>query len=139
MNTRSVLWESAAKQRLEFIGNHLDCGSGFLYNRGYDPAGPVRPHEGGMHHAQTGESQGGAGGSREKDPRQGEARAGGGRLRTVRRRRVEHGGDPEKVIAAYVAEGHRESSVKRLRLYIKPEDRKAYYVVNEKVSGSVDL
>ena len=28
---------------------------------------------------------------------------------------------------------------KRLRLYIKPEDRKAYYVVNEKVSGSVDL
>ena len=45
----------------------------------------------------------------------------------------------EKVIAAYVAEGHRESSVKRLRLYIKPEDRKAYYVVNEKVSGSVDL
>ena len=45
----------------------------------------------------------------------------------------------EKVIAAYVAEGHRESSVKRLRLYNKPEDRKAYYVVNEKVSGSVDL
>ena len=45
----------------------------------------------------------------------------------------------EMVIAAYVAEGHREYSVKRLRLYIKPEDRKAYYVVNDKTTGDIDL
>lgn len=40
---------------------------------------------------------------------------------------------------AYSADGHKESDVKSLRLYIKPEENKAYYVINEKAAGSVDL
>ncbi len=45
----------------------------------------------------------------------------------------------DKARAAYVAEGHRASSIKSLRLYIKPEERKAYYVINEKSAGSIAL
>lgn len=45
----------------------------------------------------------------------------------------------EKAKAAYVAEGHRAAGIKTLRLYIKPEERKAYYVVNDKAAGSIDL
>ena len=49
----------------------------------------------------------------------------------------------EKVIAAWEAEGKKASAIKRAKLYIKPEDGKAYYVVNEKLkngsTGSVDL
>lgn len=45
----------------------------------------------------------------------------------------------EKARMAYVAEGHRASSIKSLRLYIKPEERKAYYVINEKAAGSIGL
>lgn len=41
--------------------------------------------------------------------------------------------------AAYEAEGHRASSIKSLRLYIKPEEMKAYYVINDKAAGSIDL
>ena len=37
---------------------------------------------------------------------------------------------------AYVAEGHRASTIKKLTIYVKPEERMAYYVVNEKVTGS---
>lgn len=44
-----------------------------------------------------------------------------------------------KVKAIYVAEGHRESSIKSLQIYMKPEEYKAYYVINGKVTGSVDL
>ena len=45
----------------------------------------------------------------------------------------------EQAKAAYVAEGHRASGIKRLELYVKPEDGKAYFVINEKFEGSVDL
>lgn len=45
----------------------------------------------------------------------------------------------EKVTGAYVAEGHRASSIKDLRVYLKPEEGLAYYVINEKVAGKVDL
>lgn len=44
-----------------------------------------------------------------------------------------------RAIAAYVAEGHRESSVKKLVIYLKPEEGKAYYVINDRLNGSVDL
>ncbi len=44
-----------------------------------------------------------------------------------------------KIKASYVAEGHRESSIKALRIYIKPQDRKAYYVINNKLEGQIDL
>lgn len=40
---------------------------------------------------------------------------------------------------AYVAEGHRESSIKSIRLYIKPEEHMAYYVINEKIAGGVPV
>ena len=39
--------------------------------------------------------------------------------------------------AAYVAEGHRASTIKKLTVYVKPEERMAYYVVNDKITGSV--
>lgn len=45
----------------------------------------------------------------------------------------------EKAKAAYVAEGHRVSAIKSVRLYIKPEERKAYYVINDKAAGSINL
>lgn len=45
----------------------------------------------------------------------------------------------EQVIADYVAAGHTRSSISSLTVYIKPEERKAYYVVNEKAGGSVDI
>lgn len=44
-----------------------------------------------------------------------------------------------KIKAAYVAEGHRESSIKALRVYLKPQDWKAYYVINNKIEGQIDL
>lgn len=45
----------------------------------------------------------------------------------------------EKVRSAYIAEGHYAASIHDLRLYIKPEDGKAYFTINQKISGSVDL
>ena len=43
------------------------------------------------------------------------------------------------VRAAWVAEGHRESSIKSLNIYINMDERKAYYVINDKNTGSVGL
>ncbi len=45
----------------------------------------------------------------------------------------------EKVKAAYVAEGHRESSIKSLKVYLKPQEWKAYYVINNKIEGQISL
>ncbi len=49
----------------------------------------------------------------------------------------------EKVVAAWEAEGKKASAIKRAKLYIKPEDGKAYYVINEGLkngtSGAVNL
>lgn len=44
----------------------------------------------------------------------------------------------EQAIAGYVAEGHQRSGITSLTVYIKPEERKAYYVINDK-TGSVDI
>lgn len=44
-----------------------------------------------------------------------------------------------RAAAAYVAEGHRESGIKKLVIYVKPEERKAYYVVNDDVNGCIEL
>ena len=44
-----------------------------------------------------------------------------------------------KVTEEWVALGHRASSIKSLDLYVKPEDMAAYYVINEEVSGKIDL
>ena len=45
----------------------------------------------------------------------------------------------EMIKAQYVEQGHRASSIKSLKVYLKPEDNAAYYVINEKVAGKVDL
>ena len=45
----------------------------------------------------------------------------------------------ERAKAAYLAEGHRASGIKKMAVYVKPEEGKAYYVINDKESGSVDL
>lgn len=44
-----------------------------------------------------------------------------------------------KVKALYVADGHRESSIKSLQIYLKPQDWKAYYVINGKIQGEIAL
>lgn len=45
----------------------------------------------------------------------------------------------DKAKQAYVAEGHRESSIKSIRLYLKPEESMAYYVINDKFAGGISL
>ena len=45
----------------------------------------------------------------------------------------------EKAKAAYIAEGHRACAIKSVRLYIKPEEKKAYYVINDKAAGCIEL
>ena len=45
----------------------------------------------------------------------------------------------EKIKAEYVEQGHRASSIKSLKVYLKPEERSAYYVLNDKIQGRVDL
>lgn len=54
----------------------------------------------------------------------------------------EYGGDQiltedivERIKNTYKEEGHRISSIKSLRVYINPEERKAYYVINDKAEG----
>ena len=58
---------------------------------------------------------------------------------------VQYQGEEEKVEdlvaaakAAFAAE-HARTKVSDLKLYIKPEERAAYYVVNEKFAGRVDF
>ncbi len=45
----------------------------------------------------------------------------------------------ERVKAAFVAEGNKASSIKTINIYVKPEEYSAYYVINGKFSGRVDL
>ena len=45
----------------------------------------------------------------------------------------------DKVEAAYKAEGHRVGAIKSMVLYVKPEEGAAYYVINDKNTGRVDL
>ena len=45
----------------------------------------------------------------------------------------------EQVKAQWTAEGHRVSSITSLEVYVKPEDNAAYYVINGKENGKVDL
>ena len=40
-----------------------------------------------------------------------------------------------KVKEAYKAEGHRISSIKSLRTYVNPYERRAYYVINDKAEN----
>ena len=45
----------------------------------------------------------------------------------------------EKVKAQIVAEGVKASAIKSLNIYLKPFENKAYYVVNDDVTGSVEM
>ena len=49
----------------------------------------------------------------------------------------------EKVVAAWEAEGKKATAIKKVKLYVKPEDSKAYYVINEGLkngsTGAVEL
>ncbi len=44
----------------------------------------------------------------------------------------------EKAIEAYIASGHRRGNIKKLSLYVKPEERKTYYVING-ITGQIDF
>ena len=45
-----------------------------------------------------------------------------------------------RIKETYKGEGHRISSIKSLKVYVDPVQRKAYYVINEKAEGkSIDL
>ncbi len=45
----------------------------------------------------------------------------------------------ENIKSQFVAEGHRAGAIKKMSVYIKPEDGYAYYVINDKFEGSVYL
>ena len=45
----------------------------------------------------------------------------------------------ERVKNTYVADGHDIETFKEIKLYIKPQDFTAYYVVNDDYSGKVGL
>lgn len=40
-----------------------------------------------------------------------------------------------RIKETYKSEGHRVGAIKSLRVYINPEERKAYYVINDKAEG----
>ena len=45
----------------------------------------------------------------------------------------------ERVKAQFAAEGHRVGTIKKLNIYVKPEEYAAYSVINDKFTGRVDL
>ena len=45
----------------------------------------------------------------------------------------------EQVKGLWTAQGHRVSSIKSLEVYVKPEDAAAYYVINGKENGKIEL
>ncbi len=45
----------------------------------------------------------------------------------------------ENVKKAFEAEGHKASTIKELQVYVKPEEYAAYYVINQKYTGKVNL
>ncbi len=45
----------------------------------------------------------------------------------------------EKSIEDYVANGGKREQIKQVQLYIKPDERACYYVINNKTTGRVDL
>lgn len=45
----------------------------------------------------------------------------------------------EAVKADYIAAGNKATGFKNVKIYVKPEDNAAYYVVNDQFSGRVDL
>ena len=44
-----------------------------------------------------------------------------------------------RVKEAWVAEGNKETALKEIALYVKPEENAIYYVVNGDVTGKVEF
>ena len=44
-----------------------------------------------------------------------------------------------KVKELWTAEGNKVKDINTLSLYVKPEESAAYYVINEEVSGKIEL
>lgn len=40
---------------------------------------------------------------------------------------------------SYIADGHSAEDIKSLKIYLKPEEKAAYYVANEQYLGKVDI
>lgn len=45
----------------------------------------------------------------------------------------------KKAKEAFTAEGDKKTAIKDMSVYIKPEEGKAYYVVNNDKTGSLDI
>lgn len=45
----------------------------------------------------------------------------------------------ERVKAHYIAKGNKAESIENMQIYVKPEDFTAYYVINDRVAGKVNL
>lgn len=45
----------------------------------------------------------------------------------------------KKAKESYVSDGHKLSEIKMLKIYMKPEEKAAYYVVNERYLGKIDM
>ena len=43
----------------------------------------------------------------------------------------------ERVKAQFAAEGHRVGTIKKLNIYVKPEEQAVFYVVNKKIEGQI--
>lgn len=54
-------------------------------------------------------------------------------------REVDTAAIEERVKDQFVAEGHKAGFIRKLSIYIKPEEYSAYYVINDKFSGRVAL
>lgn len=44
-----------------------------------------------------------------------------------------------KVKELWTAEGNKVKDINTLNLYVKPEESAAYYVINEEISGKIEL
>lgn len=45
----------------------------------------------------------------------------------------------ERVKAHYMAKGNKPESIENMQIYVKPEDFTAYYVINDREAGKVNL
>lgn len=44
-----------------------------------------------------------------------------------------------KVKEKWVSEGNLVKSIKSLVMYVKPEERKVYYIINDEINGDIDI
>lgn len=44
-----------------------------------------------------------------------------------------------KIKEKWVAEGNLVKSIKSLVMYVKPEEKKVYYIINDAINGDIDI